>query len=106
MHPFYPFMKSAQGNWRNALFVRCDKRGCVHKCCGAFLMTAAANGVPLLVPVDAFEAFAGEFVAPEECCGILDKHAFASVFGLAFQWRTCSPEVCPLKTFCSPICMV
>lgn len=64
-------------------------------------MTADADGVPLLVPVNAFETFAGESIEPDECCGAMDKHAFEAVFGLAIQWRTVSQTACPLQVFCN-----
>ena len=97
-------MKSVRGNWRNALYVRCDEAHCTaknKKCCGAFLLTADADGVPLLVPVNAFEKFAGESIEPDECCGTMDKHAFEAVFELAIQWRTVSQTACPLQVFCN-----
>lgn len=97
-------MKSVRGNWRNALYIHCDETHCTaknKKCCGAFLMTADADGVPLLISTNAFEAFAGESIEADECCGVMDKHTFEAVFALAIQWRLVSPTACPLQAFCN-----
>ena len=104
--PFYPFLKAARGSWRNTLYLHCEQMICPHckgNTCGRFLMAADADGVPLLVPVQAFEAFSGDTVLPEECAGVLDKHAFESVYAQLILWRVDNPSDCPLKTFCIPI---
>lgn len=95
---FYPFLKAAQGNWRNAIYLYCSRPSCPHDC-GGFLMAADADGVPVLIAVREFEALSGETVVPGECSSILSRRVFESAYALAILWRTVSSSDCPLAAF-------
>lgn len=96
--PFYTFLKAAQGNWRNALYLYCSRPSCPHDC-GGFLMAADADGIPVLIAVREFEVLSGEVVDPRECSSILSRRAFESAYALAILWRTVSSSDCPLTAF-------
>lgn len=96
--PFYAFLKAAQGNWRNAIYLYCSRSSCPHDC-SDFLMAADADGIPVLISVKEFEALSGEAVDPRECSSILSQRAFESAYALAILWRTVSSSDCPLRAF-------
>lgn len=98
----YSFLKGVRGSWRNAIYLYCGRSRCPssqQKRCGGCLMTADANGVPILVSAKAFEAFSGETIDPSECSGVLDKRAFDSAYALAILWHSVSSSDCPLRAF-------
>lgn len=96
--PFYTFLKAAQGNWRNSIYLYCSRPSCPHDC-GGFLMAADADGIPVLIAVKEFEVLSRETVDPRECSSILSQRAFESAYALAILWRTVSSSDCPLAAF-------
>ena len=76
---FYSFLRAVQGNWRNALFIQCSQAACpceVSQSCQGFLLTADAEGLPLLMPVSEICQLTGESVITAECRGLLERQAF------------------------------
>lgn len=71
---FYSFLRAVQGNWRNALFIQCSQAACpceVSQSCQGFLLTADAEGIPLLMPVSEICRLTGESVEATDCRGLL-----------------------------------
>lgn len=92
----HAFLKAASGNWRNALFIRCDAGPCA-ACpgCRGFLLAAGSDGTPILVPVEKFCRLTGEPVEEAECAAVLDKRAFESAYSLWLVWNVENPKTCP-----------
>ena len=102
----YPFLQAVRGNWRNALFLKCCTDICPYgqdSPCEGYLLTANADGTPLLMPVRYFRLLTGESVAEEECRGILTRQAFEAAYTLYIEWHTLSSRCCPLKQLCQEL---
>ena len=105
-YKFYLFLKAVQGNWRNAMFLKCNTEICPygqHPSCGGYLFTADDNGTLLLIPVRYFQHMTGETVDAEECAGILTRSTFEKVYYLYIEWNTISTKDCALKQLCSDL---
>lgn len=95
----YSFMRAVQGNWHNALFISCNCNYCPHgdvSHCSGFLMSADADGQPLLMPVSTFRQLTGESIEDTSCRGILGKPIFETVYSQYIEWHTVSDQDCPL----------
>lgn len=91
----YPFLKAVRGNWRNALFIRCQKAVCPCRQGGSgFLFCADGDGRPLLLPAEQFSQLTGEQIDPSECAALLDCTAFESAYSLWFEWNAEDPHTC------------
>lgn len=101
-HILYPFLQAVHGNWRNALFLKCDSERCPYRkvSCEGYLLTANADGTPLLMPVRYFRLMAGETVSADECRGIVTRQAFEAAFALYIEWHTLSSTDCALNQLC------
>ncbi|MBP1737667.1 MAG: hypothetical protein H6Q60_1548 [Oscillospiraceae bacterium] len=97
---WYPFLRAAGGNWRNALFISCPDCPYRQQSCSGFLLAADADGKPLVMPVDAFWKMSGQQPARGECCGSLSRQAFEATFSLYLEWHTSTAEKCPLWQLC------
>lgn len=103
----YPFLKAARGNWHNALYVKCGHSCCPYGArdtCQGFLFAAGADGTPLLIPTETFQALTGESVDADECQGILWQHAFISAYAIYIEWHVLSDSDCPLKQLSMTAC--
>lgn len=93
---FYVFLKAIQGNWRNAIFIRCQP--CLQNpMCTGYLMAADADGKPLLFSVDTLHELTGEIADPSECCAVLDRAAFESAYAQFLEWHTTDNMACPFS---------
>ena len=95
----YPFLRAVRGNWHNSLFIRCSCSSCPHgnvSHCNGFLMSADADGQPLLMPVSTFRQLTGESIEDTSCRGILGKPIFETVYSQYIEWHTVSDQDCPL----------
>ena len=102
-YKFYLFLRAVQGNWRNALFLKCDSDVCPYgqpSFCGGYLLTADDNGTLLLMPVRYFQHMTGEAVDANECIGILTRSVFEKVYSLYIEWTATSSKDCSLKQLC------
>lgn len=91
----YAFLKAARGNWRNALFVRCQKAACpCRQNCSGFLFCADADGKPLILLAEQFSQLTGEQIDPSECVALLDCTAFESAYSLWLEWNAADPHTC------------
>lgn len=94
----YPFLKAVRGNWHNAMYLSCRNSTCPqHPHCGGFLMTADADGHPILMPVDVMRSLSGEDIEPEGCLGTMEKRTFETLYSLYIEWHTDSQTECPLQ---------
>lgn len=93
----YPFLHAAKGSWRNAVFVECGS--CPHgkKDCGEFLMTADAQGHPVLFPVDGFRQITGQAVDREECLVVMKRTEFETLYALWLEWQVSSVYECVIE---------
>lgn len=48
------FLTACRGNWRNACFISCNECKC-HSPCSGYLMSADADGKPVLIPAAEYE---------------------------------------------------
>ena len=102
---FYPFLKAVRGNWHNALYISCRQCACTQlPRCEGFLMTADADGRPILIPVDVLRSLTGEDIEPEGCLGTMDKRRFETLYSLYIEWNTVSKADCPLLQLCRTKC--
>ena len=79
----YPFLKAVRGNWHNAMFIKCEYTVCPHgqsSPCEGLLMTADADGSPILIPAKIMKHLSGESIEPEECKTVLGKQTFEAVY--------------------------
>lgn len=105
-YKIYLFLKAVQGNWRNALFLRCESDVCPYgqdHSCEGHLLTADDNGTLLLMPVKYFQLLTGEAVDANECIGILTRTTFEKVYSLYIAWNTTSSRDCSLQQLCSDL---
>lgn len=63
-------------------------------------MTADAEGIPILIPVEEFQELTGESVIPEECRYAMQLQAFEAAYALYIEWHTSSPYACPAWQLC------
>lgn len=96
------FLEAAEGNYRNALFIRCT---CCHfqqpPRCGGFLFIPGSDCRPLLVPLRDAEIFLGRRVDPQECADIINNITFRRLYHQWFLLNTSSDEECPLHQMLS-----
>lgn len=93
----YSFMKAVRGNWHNAIYLSCRQSTCTqHENCKDFLMTADADGHPILIPGDVMRSLSGEDIEPGDCLDTMEKRKFETLYSLYIEWHTVSPTDCPL----------
>lgn len=99
----YPFLKAVHGNWHNAIFLKCCHTLCPYgqvPLCAGFLLTADAEGIPILMPTETFRELTGDDVSPEDCRSILGLQAFETAYSLYLEWHTVSSHDCPVRELC------
>ena len=104
----YQFLQSTQGSWRNAFYVDCIECPYGRTDCGGHLLsappagnrrhllTADAEGTPLLLPVLLFEKMTGDKVDKFECAAIIAKEAFEKLFHSWLVWNVTDPNTCSI----------
>lgn len=93
----YPFLQATAGNWRNAAYIVC--KSCPYGCsplCGGFLLTAGADGSPIILPADLLHQQTGEYPDQAECSAILSRSAFESIYAQWLKWQINDPAGCTL----------
>ena len=80
----YQFLQSTQGSWRNAFYVDCIECPYGRTDCRGHLLTANAEGAPLLLPILLFEKMTG------------DKEAFEKLFHSWLVWNVTDPNTCSI----------
>lgn len=93
----YQFLKAVRGNWHNAIYISCKHcPGTKASQCRDFLMSADAEGHPILIPVNVLHLLTGEEITPEDCRGMMEKQVFETLYSLYIEWHTVSQNECPL----------
>lgn len=90
----YSFLKSVKGDWRNAVYIECDHCPYSRKLCGGILMTADANGNPLLYASGQFRESTGECIDGNECVGRLTRTGFESLYNAWLKWNLDDGKEC------------
>ena len=85
-----------RGSWRNAFYVDCIECPYGRTDCGGHLLTADAEGTPLLLPVLLFEKMTGDKVDKFECAAIIAKEAFEKLFHSWLVWNVTDPNTCSI----------
>ena len=60
------FLTACRGNWRNACFISCGVRKC-HSPCSGYLMSADADGKPVLIPAAEYERLTAQRRSEQAC---------------------------------------
>lgn len=94
------FMRACRGNWRNSCFISCIVCKCRTPCSG-YLMSANADGKPVLLSVAEYEAFAMERIDATECRGRLSRSAFEDIYSLYLSWCLADGTSCCLQMLSS-----
>lgn len=92
----YQFLQSTQGSWRNAFYVDCIECPYGRTDCRGHLLTANAEGAPLLLPILLFEKMTGDKVDKFECAAIIAKEAFEKLFHSWLVWNVTDPNTCSI----------
>lgn len=90
------FMSAAQGNHRNALYIRCNI--CAYKReshCGDFLFIAGPDGTPILLPVSDAEQFFGGSIDHTDCSATIGNQDFLRLYHKWIVLHTESDGPCP-----------
>ena len=98
---FYPFIKAAQGNWRNALFISCECTTCPYGItpdCEGYLMVSDSMGFPIIMAVEQLRIITGDPIDPQECCAEISKASFETVYAQYIQWSISKKGRCPLPS--------
>lgn len=90
----YQFLTMACGSWRNAFFVDCIDCPYGDSHCGGHLLTADAEGAPLILPVPYFEKVTGDKVDKFECTAIISRESFENLFHQWLVWNVAKPKEC------------
>lgn len=93
-HYLYRFLNACAGDWRNAIFVKCSVCLFSEHICPGYLLTAGADGRPLLYSVEKFCRLTGETVSKDECVGEISGHAFEQLYRRWLLWETTSSKYC------------
>ena len=97
----YQFLKAVRGNWHNALYLSCRNSAIPQQPnCGNFMMTADADGRPILIPANVMRSLTGENIGPEECLSIMERQKFETLYSLYIEWHTVSQTDCPTLQLC------
>lgn len=91
----YHFLKLTRGLWRNAFYIECPV--CPRNShCRGHLLTADAEGAPLILPVPYFEKMTGDKVDKFECTAIINRESFENLFHQWMVWNVTKPEECSI----------
>lgn len=93
-HYLYRFLNACGGDWRNAVFVHCPVCPFSAQLCPGYLLTADADGRPLLYPIEKFYRLTGESVSKGECIGEMTGCTFEQLYRRWLLWNTTSSRTC------------
>lgn len=94
-YELYPFLQATAGSWRNAAYIECQS--CPYgrnPLCSGFLITAGAEGTPIILSAERFYQQTGEYPDKTECVAILSRTAFESIYAHWLKWQINDPTVC------------
>lgn len=90
----YHFLKLTRGLWRNAFYIECAACPYQENNCEGHLLTADADGVPLILSVPRFEEMTGDKVDKFECTAIISRESFENLFHQWLVWNVAKPKEC------------
>lgn len=93
----YSFLCAIHGNWRNAVYLICSTCPYLGQACGGHLLSADADGTPILFSVSQFERLTGETVEMGECAGTLSREAFECLYHMWLLWNTDTGTRCSIQ---------
>ena len=82
------FLTACRGNWRNACFISCGVCKC-HSPCSGYLMSADADGKPVLIPAAEYERLTAQRIDPSECREKLSRSASANASTVTAGFSSC-----------------
>ena len=99
-------MKAVRGNWHNAIYISCKHcTSCIRQSqCEGFLMTADADGQPVIISVNMIRSLSGENPQLEDCLDIMEMRVFKTLYSLYLEWHIISTDECPLMQICQTDC--
>ena len=84
----YHFLKYANGNYRNAIFISCT--------CGCeYMLMGDHDAKPTLFPIQRFFELTGEYPQQDEMCGALSGQSFENMYRRWLLWNTDGTK-CPV----------
>lgn len=93
------FLESAEGNYRNAIYVTCS---CVHSSehgCGDFLFIPGHDCKPIILPLKDAESFFQTCVDKSECACEIDSHTFNRLYQKWLGLMVSSSKECAVRQF-------
>lgn len=93
------FLESAEGSYRNAIYVTCS---CVHSPehgCGDFLFIPGHDCKPIIFPLKDAEAFFQTCVDKSECACVTDCHAFSRLYQKWLSLEVSDSGECAIRQF-------
>ena len=81
LRALYKFLKLTSGNYRNAIYVKCDDGK-------EYMLVADADTRPMLFPFDLFYTLTGEYPPKDEMCGNLSTCAFKNIYREWLLWNS------------------
>lgn len=93
------FLESAEGNYRNAVYVTCS---CAHNRehgCGDFLFIPGHDCTPVIVPVKDAERFFETTVDKFECACMIDSHTFNRLYRKWMSLQVPDAGECAIRQF-------
>lgn len=96
LRTIHSFLCSAQGNWRNSIYVDCSTcKFCKEDNCGNFLFVPAFDGTPILLSVSDAAILTDHPIDKSECLGVISNLKFHELFSLWFKLNIDVDEPCP-----------
>ena len=93
------FLESAEGNYRNAVYVTCS---CAHNRehgCGDFLFIPGHDCTPLIVPVEDAKLFFSSGIDKTECACTIDSHTFNRLYQKWLSLEVSDSGECAVRQF-------
>lgn len=92
----YLFLQAVKGNWRNSIFIECNKCPYGNLLCNGFLLAMDSEGKPLLISADEFRRNTTEEVQKNECLSVLRSSDFNALYSLWICWQVESSKECAI----------
>ena len=96
----YAFFKATRGNWRNAIYVSCEKETCPYghnPACTGYLFTTNEYGHPMVISETDYIRLSGEAIDATECRDTITRDAFESMYAQYVYWQIDSSRDCPIR---------
>ncbi len=91
------FFESAEGNYRNAVYVTCNRSCTKAEGCRDFLFIPGGDCKPIIFPVSDANVFMGVSVDASDCMGTMSSHCFIRIYRQFLNLSLDSDADCPIK---------